>query len=243
MHENWLTELFNEYLAGPANAALGWFNQSAADPKHPWESWLVMELLVVAILVVLVAILRPSLSADKPGKLQHIFETLYGFLRNQASDVGVEHPDKYINWFGTIFITILTMNLIGIIPLFESPTMYVYVPAALAAMTWLYYHSQSISELGPAKYFVKFFGPIWWLAPLMFFIEIIGDVARMLSLSVRLYGNMFAGEQITNVFIALTYLIIPVLFMGLHVFVSFLQAYVFTLLTMIYLSLGTSQEH
>src|SRR5215831_20636637 len=116
MHENWLTELFNEYLAGPANAALSLFNQPAADPKHPWESWLVMELLVVAILVVVVAILRPSLSADKPGKLQHIFESLYGFLYQQSVDVGLHHPEKYINWLGTIFIAVLTMNLIGIIP-------------------------------------------------------------------------------------------------------------------------------
>jgi F-type H+-transporting ATPase subunit a len=77
----------------------------------------------------------------------------------------------------------------------------------------------------------------------MFFIEIIGHVARMLSLTVRLYGNMFAGEQITNVFISLTYIVVPVIFMGLHVFVAFLQAYVFTLLTMIYVSIGTAHEH
>jgi F-type H+-transporting ATPase subunit a len=90
---------------------------------------------------------------------------------------------------------------------------------------------------------MHFFGPIAFLAPLMFFIEIIGHLARTLSLTVRLYGNMYAGEQITNVFISLTYVGIPVLFMGLHVFVAFLQAYVFTLLTMIYVSLGTAHEH
>ena len=243
MHENWLTAIFNEYLAGLANTVLGWFNMRAENPQHPWENWLVMELLVAAILVVLAAVVRSSLSADKPGKLQHIFESLYDFLRNQAIDVGLEHPDKYINWLGTIFLTILTMNLIGIIPAFEAPTMYVYVPAGLAVMTWLYYHSMSIRELGVGKYLVKFFGPVWWLAWLMFPIEIISDFARMLSLPVRLYGNMLAGEQVTNAFVCLTYLVIPVLFMGLHVFVSFLQAYVFTLLTMIYLSLGTSHEH
>ncbi|MBV8843485.1 MAG: F0F1 ATP synthase subunit A [Bryobacterales bacterium] len=240
---NWLTALFNQYLGGFANTVLGWFNFRAEDPAHPWETWLVMELVVAAILMIVVAFLRPSLSADKPGRLQHIFESLYGFLRGQAVDVGLEHPDKYINWLGTIFITILTMNLLGIIPLFQSPTMYVYVPAAFAVMTWLYYHSMGIRELGVLKYLAKFGGPILALAPLMFVIEIIGDVARMLSLSVRLYGNMFAGEQITTVFIGLTYLIVPALFMALHVFVSFLQAYVFTLLTMIYLSLGTSHEH
>ncbi|HEX9135503.1 MAG TPA: F0F1 ATP synthase subunit A [Nitrospirota bacterium] len=243
MSENWLTAIFNNYLAGFANAMLGIFSLTAKDPAHPWETWLVMELLVFAIIIVLVAMVKPSLSTEKPGKLQHIFEMLYDFLRTQASEVGIHHPEKYLNFFGTLFIFILAMNLIGIIPAFESPTMTVYVPAGLAVCTWIYYHAVGIRELGVWKYLAHFGGPILALAPLMFFIEIIGHFARMLSLTVRLYGNMFAGEQITNVFISLTYLIVPVIFMGLHVFVSFLQAYVFTLLTMIYVSIGTSTEH
>ncbi|HYK58402.1 MAG TPA: F0F1 ATP synthase subunit A [Bryobacteraceae bacterium] len=243
MNDNWLTAIFNQYLGGLANTVLGLFNIQAKDPAHPWETWLVMEILVAAILMVLAAILRPALSPDKPGKLQHIFESLYEFLNTQAADVGIHHPEKYSAWFGTLFIFIAAMNLIGIIPAFESPTMTVYVPAALAICTWIYYHSMGLRELGPWKYLKTFFGPVLALAPLMFFIELIGHVARMLSLTVRLYGNMFAGEQITNVFISLTHLVIPVIFMGLHVFVAFLQAYVFTLLTMIYVSLGTSEEH
>jgi F-type H+-transporting ATPase subunit a len=243
MHENWLTAIFNNYLAGLANAVLGIFNLTARDSAHPWETWLVMELLVFAIIVVVVAMVKQDLSAEKPGKLQHIFEMLYDFLRTQSSDVGIHHPERYLNFFGTLFIFILAMNLIGIIPGFESPTMTVYVPAGLAVCTWIYYHAVGVRELGLWKYLAHFGGPILALAPLMFFIEIIGHFARMLSLTVRLYGNMFAGEQITNVFISLTYLIVPVIFMGLHVFVSFLQAYVFTLLTMIYVSIGTSTEH
>jgi F-type H+-transporting ATPase subunit a len=243
MDENWLTAIFNKYLAGVANAILGLVNLKANDPAHPWETWLVMELLVFVILILLVAAVRPHFSADRPGRLQHLFETIYDFLKNQASEVGIEHPDKYAPFFGTLFIFILAMNLIGIIPSFESPTMSVYVPAGLAVATWIYYHAMGIRELGLWKYLAHFGGPILVLAPLMFFIEIIGHVARMLSLTVRLYGNMFAGEQITNVFISLTYLVVPVVFMALHVFVSFLQAYVFTLLTMIYVSIGTSHEH
>ena len=242
-HELWLTALFNDYLAGVANAILGLFNVHAANPARPWVDWMVMELLVVAILMVLAAALRASLSADKPGKLQHTFELLYGFIKKQASDVGIEHPEKYSAFFGTLFIFIAAMNLIGIIPIFESPTMEVAVPVGLAVSTWVYYHVMGVRELGPGKYLKHFLGPVIWLAPLMIFIEIIGHVARMLSLTVRLYGNMFAGEQITNVFIALTYLVIPVIFMGLHVFVAFLQAYVFSLLTMIYVSLATAHEH
>jgi F-type H+-transporting ATPase subunit a len=243
MNDNWLTAIFNQYLAGLANTVLGLFNIQAKDLAHPWETWLVMEILVAAILMVLAGILRPALSPDKPGKLQHIFEGLYEFLNQQAADVGIHHPDKYSAWFGTLFIFITAMNLIGIIPSFESPTMYIYVPVALAVSTWIYYHAMGLRELGPIKYFKTFFGPVLWLAPLMFFVEIISHFARMLSLSVRLFGNILAGEQITNVFIKLTYLVAPVAFMALHVFVAFLQAYVFTLLTMIYVSMGTSEEH
>jgi F-type H+-transporting ATPase subunit a len=93
------------------------------------------------------------------------------------------------------------------------------------------------------KYAAHFAGPIWWLAPLMLPIELISNFARPLSLTVRLYGNMFAGESVTNVFLSLTYLVMPAIFMGLHVFVAFLQAYVFTLLTMIYVSGATAHEH
>lgn len=243
MSENWLTAIFNKYLAGAANAGLGLFGLNAQDAAHPWETWLVMELLVVAILVVTVALLRSRLSVDNPGKLQHAFEGAYGFLSTQAEEVGIEHPRKYLNFFATLFIFILAMNLIGIIPGFESPTMTVYVAAGLAVCTWVYYHAMGVHELGVWKYLAQFLGPVWWLAWLMIPIEIIGHFARTLSLTVRLYANMFAGDQITNVFITLTYLIAPVVFMALHVFVAFLQAYIFTLLTMIYVSIGTSHEH
>jgi len=92
-------------------------------------------------------------------------------------------------------------------------------------------------------YLSHFAGPIWWLAPLMIPIEIISHLARPLSLTVRLYANMFAGEQVTLVFIGLTYLIVPVAFMGLHAFVSLLQAYIFMLLAMMYVAGATAHEH
>ena len=98
-HELWLTALFNDYLAGMANAILGLFNVHATNPARPWENWIVMELLVVAILMVLAAVVRAGLSPDKPGRLQHVFELLYGFLKTQASEVGIEHPEKYSAFF------------------------------------------------------------------------------------------------------------------------------------------------
>ena len=93
------------------------------------------------------------------------------------------------------------------------------------------------------KYLLHFMGPLWWLAPLMFPIEIISHLARPLSLTVRLYANMFAGEQVTMVFLSLTKFLVPVVFMGLHVFVGVMQAYIFMLLTMVYVGGAVAHEH
>jgi F-type H+-transporting ATPase subunit a len=96
---------------------------------------------------------------------------------------------------------------------------------------------------GVGKYLAHFAGPIWWMAPLMIPIEIISHLARPLSLTIRLFANMYAGEQVTLVFLSLTYLIAPAIFLGLHVFVSLLQAYIFVLLTMMYVAGAVAEEH
>ena len=114
-HEIWLTALLNRYLAGPADAVLNAV-KVAHDEAHPWSNWLTMELLVVAIIVVVFALLRSRLSVDRPGKVQHIFEIIYEFVRGQAHD-SIEHGGvKYVPFFGSLFIFILFMNLIGNIP-------------------------------------------------------------------------------------------------------------------------------
>ena len=241
-HELWLTALFNNYLAGLGNAALGLVGLTATHPERPWENWITMELLVVALLMATAAMVRASLSPDKPGKLQHTFEGVYGFIKGTAEESGLHHAGSYVPYFGTLFIFILSMNLIGVIPTLESPTMFAQVPAGIAVWTFLYYNFHGIRETG-AGYAKHFIGPVAWLAPLMIVIEIIGHFARPLSLTMRLYGNMFGGEQVTLLFLSLTYLIIPAVFMALHVAVSFVQAYVFTLLTTIYVSNATAHEH
>ena len=237
-----LTAFFNDHLAGLGNAILALFHITAKNPARPWETWIVMELLVVAILMVLFAVLRPKLSVENPGKLQHMVEVFWAFIKDSAHDVGIHHPDKYASYFGTIFIFILFMNLMGLIPGFESPTMTPSVTCGLALCTFVYYNFMGFREHG-IHYLAQLAGPVWWLAPLMIPIEIISHLARPLSLTIRLYGNMFAGDQVTGVFMRLTYLVMPAVFMGLHVFVAFLQTYVFVLLTMIYVSLAVSHEH
>jgi len=235
-YEIWLTRLFNDNLAGLGNSVLSLVHAHAENPARPWANFITMETLVAVIILVLFAVLRPRLSMDRPGKLQHLFEVIYTFLHGEAeSSIGHEGP-RFLPFIGTLFIFILFCNLIGIIPGFESPTMNPSVPAGCALLVFLYYNFMGFKQQGIAKYLAHFAGPLPILSPLMIPIELISHMARPLSLTIRLFANMLAGEKVTVVFLGLTYLVAPAVFMGLHVFVSFLQAYIFVLLTMMYLS-------
>jgi F-type H+-transporting ATPase subunit a len=242
-HEAWLTKLFNEYFAGLGNWLITLFRQKADNPAEPWADFIVMQLLVVAILIVLFAFLRSRLSVDKPGGMQHIFELIHGFVAGEAEGQVGHDGHHHVLGFETLFIFLLVCNLIGLIPGFVSPTQIIYVPVGCALLAFLYYNVVGLRKNGLVKYAAHFAGPIWWLAPLMIPIEIIGHLARPLSLTIRLFANMYAGEQVTLVFLNLTFLAIPALFMGLHVFVALLQAYIFMLLTMIYVAGAVAEEH
>lgn len=247
-HELWLTALFNDHLAGFGNAVLTMAGLEAQT--RPWANFITMQFLVVAVILALFAYLKPKLSMDSPGGLQHVFEAMYEFLDGQAKD-NVDHGHrKFLSFFGSIFVFVLVGNLIGIIPTLESPTMFPYVPAGIALASFLYYNAMGFKESGPA-YIKQFAGPDMGfplvgkilMTCLMIPIELVSHSARPISLTIRLFANMFAGEQVTLVFLSLTYLIAPAAFMGLHVFVSVIQAYVFSLLTMIYVGAAVSHDH
>ncbi len=238
--ELWITRLFNDHLAGLGNSLLS-LAGIHAEPR-PWENFVVMQILVAVLLAAAVLLLRLRLSMDRPGKVQQVFELIYDFFRGQAEDQVGHEGHRYLSFFGTIFLFILASNLIGLIPAFESPTMNARVTLGCALATFVYYHLMGFQAHG-WKYPLHFAGPVWWLAPLMLPIEIISHLARVLSLTVRLYANMFAGEQVTMVFLRLTYFLAPVIFMGLHVFVGVIQAYIFMLLAMAYVGGAVAQEH
>jgi F-type H+-transporting ATPase subunit a len=245
MHEPelWFTKIFNDYLAGAGNAILGLAGVHAENAARPWANFITMQIVVALVIIVLFALLRPRLSVDKPGKFQHIFELVYDFLHGQSEEQVGHHGPRYIAFFGTIFIFVLFANLIGIVPGFESPTMVPSVPAGCALATFVYYNLMGLRAQGVGRYLAHFAGPMPLLAPLMVPIELISHCARPLSLTIRLFANMYAGEQVTMVFLGLTYFLVPAVFMGLHVFVSFLQAYIFTLLTMMYVSGAVAHDH
>jgi F-type H+-transporting ATPase subunit a len=239
--ELWITTLFNRVLAGPADALLDAL-RIAHDPVHPWADWMTCEILVVLFITVLFAFLRTRLSVDKPGKLQHIFELFYEFVHASSEEMVEHNPNKYIPFFGTIFLFIFCMNTLGLIPGFVAPTMSPCVPLGMALSLVIFYHAVGIKAHG-FGYIKQFLGPVWWLVILMLPIELISHAARPLSLTIRLYANMFAGEQVSSAFTALTKLVIPVIFISLHAFACLLQAYIFMVLAMVYIGGAVSDEH
>ena len=242
-HEAWLTSLFNTYLAGFGNWILALFRQTADNPREPWADHIVMQIVIALVIILLFALLRSRLSVDKPGGLQQTFELVHGFIDDQAHDQIAHGHRRHVVLFETLFIFLLLSNLLGIVPGFMSPTQVIYVPAGCALLAFVYYNYVGIRKNGIGKYAAHFAGPIPAMAPLMIPIEIISHLARPLSLTIRLFANMYAGEQVTLVFLSLTYLIAPAMFMGLHVFVGVLQAYIFVLLTMMYINGATEEAH
>ncbi len=242
-HEAFLTKLFNMWFGGLGNTLLALFGMKAENAAEPWADFMVMQILVAVLIIALFVLLRGSLSVDKPGALQQIFEGIHGFIAGESEGQVGHDGHKHTVMFETIFIFLLLANLIGIIPGFVSPTQVIYVPVGCALVAFLYFNLAGMRKQGTLKYLKHFMGPIWWLTPLMIPIEIIGALAKPMSLSVRLFANMYAGEQVTMVFMSMTYLIVPAIFMGLHVFVSLLQAYIFVLLTMIYVAGAVEEAH
>jgi len=245
MHETelWLTALFNQYLAGPANAVMALVGIHAEDPAKPWSNALALELFCMVALGLFFVWLRPRLSMDAPGSVQHFFEVMYDFLHGQSEDIVGHEGPKHLHMFASIFFFILFTSLLGILPGFESPTMFPEVPLGCALVAFGYYHIAGARTVGVGNYLMHFLGPVKALAPLMLPIEIISHLGRMLSLTVRLFANMFASESVFLVFVGLVPVAVPMIFLGEHIFKAFLQAYIFALLTMVYVAGAVSHDH
>jgi F-type H+-transporting ATPase subunit a len=243
MEELPLTALLNKHFGGLALALLNALHITPAHPKAPITNAVAMELLVFALLLLFFLIVRSKLSVENPGGLQHVVEGLHGFIQGQSNEIIGDHSEPYTPYLVSLFIFILVCNLIGLIPGFESPTADPSVPLGFAVISFIYYNLMGVRKQGPLHYALHFTGPVWWLAWLMLPIEIISHLARMLSLTIRLFANMFAGDMVTLVFFSLVPLGVPVLFLGLHIGVSFLQAYIFVLLVTVYLAGAVETAH
>lgn len=237
-----LTALLNKYFGGLALALLHALHIRPTYPKTPITNFVAMEILVTVLLLLFFVLVRTRLSVETPGGLQHVVEGLHGFIQNQSEEIIGHHSERYTPFLVTLFSFILLCNLLGVVPGFESPTANPAVPLGCAIIAFLYYNLQGFKAKG-VRYAADFLGPVWWLAWLMLPIELISHFARMLSLTIRLFANMFAGDMVTLVFFSLVPLGVPVAFLGLHIGVSLLQAYIFVLLTTVYLSGAVSAAH
>ncbi len=236
------TRILNHAFAGPADALLRALHVHVTEPAAPLSNAFAMELLVTLFLLVYFVVVRMSLSVEKPNAIQHTAELLHEFVSGQGESIIGHGFERFTGYLSVLLLFILIMNLLGLVPGLESPTSTPVVPLGLALVTFFYYHYEGIRSNG-AGYIKQFLGPVWWLAPLLFVIEVISHCARVLSLTVRLYANMFAGDLVTLAFFSLIPIGVPLVFLGLHLVVSLVQAYVFMLLATIYLSLAVSHEH
>ena len=237
------TVLLNHLFAAPVTRVLTALHVPPAYPAAPITNTVAMEILVTLILLVFFIAVRASIKVENPGPVQHIAEMLHGFVSSQSESIIGHGYERFVPFLTVVGIFILLANMLGLVPGFESPTASPVVPLGLALLTFVYYNFYGFKENGPVGYAKQFVGPVWWMAPLLFPIEIISHLARILSLTVRLYANMFAGDLVTLAFFSLVPIAIPVVFLGLHFGVALIQAYVFMVLGMIYLSQAVAHEH
>jgi F-type H+-transporting ATPase subunit a len=241
-----LTRLLN-HLFGPLVAAvLQTVGVHPAHPAAPINDTFTLELLVACGLIAFFLFVRLTLSVENPGPAQHIAEMIHEFASDQSEQIIGHGYERFQSFLVCVGLFILLNNLIGLLagfPNISTPTGSPVVPLGVAVLTFLYYNFHALRKQGLIGYAKHLAGPLWWLTPLLFPIEITSHLARMLSLTVRLYANMLASDMITLVAFSMLPLLVPALGLGLHFAVSLIQAYVFMLLATIYLAEAVAQEH
>jgi F-type H+-transporting ATPase subunit a len=237
-----ITKWVNGLIGRPVAAAMEAIGLHPHDPANPIDNFVLMQIFVVLFLTAVFVFVRSRLSVEEPGATQHIFEGFYNFMDELGHTMIGHGHEKFTGFLAALGMFILMSNLIGMIPGFVSPTASPTVPLGCAILTWLYYHYQGIRHQG-FHYVKQFTGPVLGLAWLMIPIELVSHTARMLSLTVRLYANIFAGDMLTLAFFSLVPIGVPIVFLLLHLGVSIIQTYIFVLLASVYLGGALSEEH
>lgn len=184
------------------------------------------------------AAIRPASRLSIKG----FFEAFTEFVDGMVGMVLGHHGRHYIPLFGSIFFYIVLSNLIGLLPGFSASTANINTALAVGLFSFVTYNVIGVQHAGLA-YFKHFLGPIWWMIPVLLPIEIISNCVRPVSLGIRLSVNMTADHTILGTFIDLTKVVVPVIFYGMGTFVSFVQAFVFTMLSMVYVMMATADDH
>lgn len=209
------------------------------DGNHMYQvtfTWFYMIVLIILSLLVVKSLKMV------PGRLQNFLEVVIGGLKNLLVDTMGQEGMRFFPLMATIALFILVCNLGGIIPGFYSPTANLNTNLSMALVVFLLTHIVGVKIHG-VKYIKQFMGPVWWMAPLMIPVEIIGHLARPLSLTMRLFGNIFGEDLVLIVLLFLVPFLMPIPMLILMIFTSVLQAFVFTLLAMMYISGAMEEAH
>lgn len=237
-----LTRLLNDWFAAPVDALLRAVHVTPLHPYAPIPYRLTLELVVFFVLIVFFVLARLSLSVEKPGAAQHVAEYVHEFVEGQAQQMMGHGYEPHLPVLTCLLLFILLCNCMGLLPGIETPTASPVVPLGLALFTFVYYNWFGVKAQGPVGYIKHFMGPLWWLSPLLFPIEIISHLARILSLTVRLFANMFASDLLTLVIFSFIPFLAPIFGLGLHFGVALIQSYVFMALAAIYLTEATAHH-
>jgi F-type H+-transporting ATPase subunit a len=201
--------------------------------------------LLLGIGVVALAQLRSAvqpLVPDRRLSARNFLELVFGALVSLADSVLGRENRKYLPFLCSLFVYLFFMNLLGLVPGFSMPTDNPPINAGLALLVFVLYHYWGMKEVGVVSYWKHFAGPVIALAPLIFALELFSHMVRPFTLTLRLYGNMTADHTLLGVFTDLTKVGIPVIFYAMGTLVSFVQAFVFTVLTMVYIKLAVAHE-
>jgi len=226
-------------LYGPVNSV--WH---AVQQRWAWDipDHVIMSALVLLISCVVFPLATRRISRDNPGPVQHLLELTVGGLKNLLHDIIGHEGDRFLYIIGAFTVFIFVSNMFGLFFFLAPPTSNPNTTFALSISAFCYYNYVGIRKQGVFRYLKHFGGPVWWLFPLFWLIEMIGNFARILSLSMRLFGNIFGEHTATGIFMGLIPVIVPWPMMALGIFGAFLQTFVFIMLTMVYISGAIATE-
>ena len=245
-HTLWIVQAANALFGPLVNSLLGLLGFQAENPSAPIPNYIVMVYLIVFTVAILAFVVKSRLSIENPGKLQIIFEDVVGGLAGMLDVMVGPTGRSYLTLVGTIGIFILFGNLMGLVPGLMAPTSSINVTLGCAVTVWVYYHFQGIRTQGIVSYLKHFAvppGAHWSLAIVWLPIEIISHFSRVLSLSLRLFGNIFGEELVILILFSIVPFVVPLPMMFLGIITATLQAFIFVMLTMIYLGGAVEAEH
>jgi len=226
-------------LYGPVNAL--WHS---VQHRFAWDipDHVIMAFLVLVISAIVFPLASRRISRDNPGPFQHTLEMVVAGVKDLLHDIIGHHGDRYLYIIGGFMVFIFISNIFGLFFFLQPPTSNVNTTFALSISAFLYFNTEGIRRQGLGHYLKHFMGPIPLLAPLMFPIELIGNFARILSLGMRLFGNILGEHTATGIFMGMLPFVLPWPMMGLGIFGAFLQTFVFIMLTMVYISGAIAAE-